>query len=261
MSVRVTVAAALERVGRLAELAATPGATAAAVRSRPFSVAAFRLVHAMAELGYQWRTVIDVGANAGQFSAAALQRWPTADLIAFEPLPEVAAGLGARLAKLPSAEVHAVALGEADGQLLFHPHAYSPSSSALSVLGSAAERFGWAHQQPAIEVPVRRLDAVVGSRELARPALLKIDVQGFELAVLAGATRTLEQIDAVIVEVSFERSYAGQPLFSEVNRLMDDLGWRSGRLLDWCRQAGRVVEADMLYTRQGAASPPTGGAD
>jgi len=237
----------LERVSRLAELAVTPGAAAAASRCRPFSVSAFRLVSGLEQMGHQWRTVVDVGANAGQFSAAALAAWPGADLIAFEPLPFVAASLQARFAGRRSAEVHAVALGDTDGQVSFYPHDYSLSSSVLPVLGPVADRFAWARQGPAIQVPLRRLDAVIGRRVLARPALLKLDVQGSELAVLAGATKTLEQIDVVVVEVSFEPTYADQPLFGDVHRFFDEAGWRLARPLDWRRQDGRIVEADVAY--------------
>ena len=216
-------------------------------RSRPFSMAAFRLVEGLAAEGLGFATVIDVGANIGQFSVAALARWPGAAVIAFEPLPAAATRLRETLARFERVEVHVAAAGDHDGQIRFHGHRYTPASSALPVVAEAKRRYRWAEEDQHIEVPLRRLDTVLGERRLDRPTMLKLDVQGYELRVLAGASDVLRSTDALVIEQSFEKVYEGQPLFIETNHVLESMGWRLVRPLDWRRQGGRVVEIDCLY--------------
>ena len=235
----------INQAARVAAVATAPGGLRAMARCRPFSLSAFLLVQGLRLAGPEFRTVIDVGANIGQFTAAAHAAWPTARILAFEPL-EAAAG---DLRKRAGVEVHQIAVGDRDGTTTFHPHPYSLSSSALRVVDEVHGR-AWAEEGEPIEVPIRRLDTVLAGRDLTGPVLLKLDVQGLELAVLAGAPETLRRVDALMLEVAFERSYDGQPLFPEVQRALDDAGWSRVRPLDWRLESGRVVEADFLYLRR-----------
>lgn len=245
--------AQVRRLGDRAERVATTLASSGGLRAiatwRPFSLAAYRLVDGLVREGLSFATVLDVGANRGQFARAALGRWPGVRILAFEPLPDVASALEASLRRVGSVDVHAVALGAADGSTTLIRHSESRSSSVLGVSESALGE-AWAEEIERLDVPLRRLDAVVSGRELGRPALLKLDVQGYELEVLGGAPATLARMDAVLVEASFQPTYRGQPAFGEVDATMREAGWRMVRPLDWWRAAdGGVVEMDFLYTR------------
>jgi FkbM family methyltransferase len=237
-----------ERLQRLAETTLTRGGVKALRRWRPFSLASFRLVRGLADEGLSFATVVDVGANAGQFSRACLGIWPDAHVIAFEPLPDVAGRVEVTVGRVGRVDVHACAVGASDGTTAFFPYENSLSSSALSVADGAKDE-PWARPLAPITVPLRRLDTVLAGSTLARPALLKIDVQGFELDVLRGAEATLGQVDAVLVEVAFDPLYAGQPPYPAVDDALGRLGWALVRPLDFRRESGRIVEADLLYRR------------
>ncbi|HUR17789.1 MAG TPA: FkbM family methyltransferase [Acidimicrobiales bacterium] len=210
-------------------------------------MASFRLVAGIAAEGLSFATIVDVGANVGQFSAAALARWPRSVILAFEPLPEPAEHLRRSLARSETAEVHVIAVGDRDGVTTFHPHPYTLSSSILPVRPETRGRYRWAEEGQATEVPLCRLDTSLRGRHLERPVLLKLDVQGFELKALVGAIDLLQQVDAIVLEQSFERYYEDQPLFTETNHFLEQLGWYLARPLDWRRESGRVVEIDCLY--------------
>lgn len=227
---------------RLASVACAPGGLRAMVTRRPFSLSAFRLVEGLRLAGLDFATVLDVGANIGQFTAAIQAAWPGARVLAFEPLPDAAAALRRRR----GVEVHQVAVGDHDGTTVFYPHAYSLSSSTLPVVDGMQDR-AWARETEPIDVPMRRLDSVLAGGTLTGPVLLKLDVQGLEPAVLAGAPATLAQVDALLVEVAFVPSYRDQPLFPEVHRVLGDAGWGHVQPLDWRLEGGRIVEADFLY--------------
>lgn len=245
------IVALSERVHRLCETALAPGGIRALSTWRPMSLAAFRLVQSLHQEGMSFATVLDVGANVGQFARASLGRWPGVHVIAFEPDPDVAARLGASLGKAGRVEVHALAVGSEDGTAAFFPHAHRLSSSLLPVADGVRGE-PWARELTPLTVPRRQLDSVLAGRTLERPCLLKIDAQGLELDVVTAATATLEQVDAVLVEAAFEPRYAGQPRFSQVHQTLLDLGWELLRPLDFNRGAdGRILEADLLYTAAG----------
>lgn len=235
----------VNQAARMAAVACAPGGLRAMATRRPFSLSAFRLVQGLQLAGLSFGTVLDVGANIGQFSAAARGVWPRARIVAFEPLPTAAEALRGRL----RVEVHQVALGDHDGTTVFYPHAYSLSSSSLPVLAAVQDR-AWAKEEEPIEVPMQRLDSVLAGQPLPGPVLLKLDVQGLELAVLAGAADTLPQVDALVLEAAFQPSYEGQPLFPDVQRTLADAGWTRVQPLDWRLEGGRIVEADFLYQRE-----------
>lgn len=200
--------------------------------------------HHAALAGHDYATVIDVGANNGQFAHFASRQWPHATLHCFEPQPapraKIAQLLGGRVT------LHACALGSAEGMADLHLASRSDSSSLLP-LGDVQKQLFSMEQVGTLRVPVKRLDAVIVSP--ARPALLKIDVQGFEYEVLDGARALLPHIDAVYVEASFVELYAGQRLAPEVETLLLDSGFSPGTQFNVCRRAGEYVQADLLFQR------------
>lgn len=137
---------------------------------------------------------IDVGANLGEW-AVPLARAVGAGgrVLCCEPNPVVAAALAAtlRINNLGQAEVLQLAVSDADGEGRF---AIDRGDSGLSRLAAAG-----------ILVPLRALDSLVEEAALDRLDLIKIDVEGHEAAVLAGATQTLQRhCPALIFESGHE---------------------------------------------------------
>lgn len=250
-SLRYRLVDGAERLSRVLDVLVAPSAPLRLLKRKPRSVASIRLTAALADRGFRFSSVIDVGANVGQFSRAALGFWPDADIVAFEPLRSCADEFQRALDGHGRIELHAIAIGREDGAIAFHPHEDSRSSSVLFTTEAATRKDVEAGESPSINVPVRRLDTVLAERELLRPTLLKLDVQGFELEVLAGAPRTLASVDAVLVEVAIERAYKEQPLFSDVHSYLVGLGWALVGPLDARRERGRIVELDCLYCMPG----------
>lgn len=202
--------------------------------------------HASAFVGRDFATVLDVGANKGQFAAFARRRWPRARLICFEPLPGPRKRLEGILGN--SEDVFAVALGNYDGEAEIHIASREDSSSLLP-LGDGQRKLFHMHELACVSVPVRRLDTVI-SKELVRPTLLKIDVQGYEFQTLQGSVGLLESIDAAYVECSFSEMYSGQVLADDVAKFLGDFGLVETGRFNLCRIGGRDVQADLLFERR-----------
>jgi FkbM family methyltransferase len=203
--------------------------------------------HQDAGLGKAFATVLDVGASRGQFATFARETWSNARIICFEPLPESAQRIQA-IVDGPL-EVHVQAVGAKSGCLTFHVSGHDDSSSLLPIARQADEFPGTA-VTGVREVPVGTL-AEHMTEEIARPALLKIDVQGYELEALRGAGDGLDRIDEILCECSFVELYSGQTLASEVISYLDDRDFTLAHISSIASGAdGRQLQADFTFRRK-----------
>jgi len=140
--------------------------------------------------------VLDVGANVGLLTLLALAVNPTARVVAFEPVAETAARLRNNLALNrweSRCSVIEAAVADQQGVISLHvPDGTWPASASLHPDGFRAQ-----HGTPR-PVSVTRLDDCTES--VGAVGLLKIDVEGFEPAVLRGARKVLEHRPAIILE-------------------------------------------------------------
>jgi FkbM family methyltransferase len=203
--------------------------------------------HRAAFTGREFSTVLDVGANKGQFAMFARHRWPQARLVCFEPLPQPRRRLSILLGS--TADVYPVALGNYEGEAEMHLASREDSSSLLA-LGDAQKRLFSMRECSLMKVPIRRLDNMFQASTLARPTLLKIDVQGFEFEVLQGAAGLLDAIDEVYVECSFVELYVGQKLASDVSDILSGFGLIETGRFNVCLVGDAEVQADLLFTRE-----------
>ena len=198
------------------------------------------------------RTVLDVGANTGQFALAAQLVFPRAAIHAFEPLPDCFARLQAQAARFPAIHAWNLALGEHAGTAAFERNEYTPSSSMLPLDAWHKEAFPRARAVRPLEVVVDRLDDVAGRLALADPLLLKIDVQGTEDRVLRGGERTVARASVILVETSFVPLYVGQTTHRDVCDLLQGWGFVYAGALDQLLdpRTGHVLSADSIFVRQ-----------
>lgn len=195
----------------------------------------------------EFRTVVDVGAHTGQFALFARRRFPAAVLHCFEPQRDPRRTLERLAPALAPMEVHDCALGTDSRESPMVVSRASDSSSLLPIGEAQVAQFPGTDPVGTEMVRVARLDEELGAPE-QRPALLKVDVQGFELEVLEGAGELLGAYDAVLVEASFVELYTGQPLVTDVIRFLGDRGWRLSDVGSPMRDArGAALQADLLF--------------
>lgn len=128
--------------------------------------------------------VLDVGANIGNYTADVLATGASATVHCFEPSATAYTQLAMRFADLPNVVTHNIGLGDVEQALpLYADAAGSPIGSVfprrLEYLGLTL--------RPIETATVRRLDRVFTELQLEQIDLLKLDVEGLELAVLRGA--------------------------------------------------------------------------
>ena len=195
-------------------------------------------------------TVVDVGAHAGQFSLLVRALHPRARIVAFEPLAEAAQRYRRVFAGDPQVTLHQAAVAPRRGRAALHVSASPDSSSLLPITRRQVERFPGTEARAVVEVEAAPLDAFLEPADIRPPALLKIDVQGFELEVLRASRALLEAFECVYVEASFEVLYEGQALAGEVAAFLDRHGFSEiGRYGVSRSPEGRPVQADFLFRR------------
>ena len=131
-----------------------------------------------------------------------------------------------------------------------HVSAADDSSSLLPITARQAQTFPGTEQKETIEVSTVTLDERFPDG-VEEPALLKIDVQGYELEVLRGAERLLQTIGTVLVECSFQEFYAGQAGADEVIRFLQQRGFRlAGGTAPTVDRHGVLLQVDLIFNRE-----------
>lgn len=196
--------------------------------------------------------VLDVGANVGQFALVARHVFPAARITSFEPLPGAADKLRTVFGSDPLHTCVPVACSDAAGSTPFHVTGADDSSSLLRVADRQVAEFPATKGVATLTVTVQRLDDALPEGALPDgPALLKIDTQGSELAVLQGAAVVLARVSHVLVEASFVELYQGQASAADVNAhlVANGFGLRCAYDVKTSRITGEPIQADLLFER------------
>lgn len=184
--------------------------------------------------------IIDVGANAGQFAGNLRRAGYQGQIVSFEPLSDASR----RLADAASTDrlwtTHQLALSDAPGVAKINISANSWSSSLLPLHPRTVAAESTVAYVKTEVVTTGTLDALwdnIAGQHLR--LMLKLDVQGSELAVLKGATNHLDRIDLILSECSLVPLYHGETLAED--------------LIGWLRQRG----FHPVWLGAGFANPST----
>ena len=237
----------LAKARKLAGIIAVPAWRAALRRHRV--AAGVEHARVLRNLG-PLRTVVDVGANRGQFALAARHVFPHAQIISFEPLTGPAALWRAVFAGDGRARLIDAAIGPEPGEAEIHVSARDDSSSLLPITARQNALFPGTAEAGTATIRVVRLADALPAADIEAPALLKLDVQGFELQALAGCEALLDRFAWVYVECSFVELYAGQAFADEVIAWLREHGMRLAGVYNMSYDRdGRALQADFLFGR------------
>lgn len=200
--------------------------------------------------------VLDVGANRGQFHDF-LRNDVGFDglIVSFEPLPSLADLLASRRQSDPAWVIQTYALGETNGNAPFNVMASNTFSSLLEPRHDATSMFTESNEViEKIDVKIRRLDAAVDDlrrqHAIERP-YLKLDTQGYDVSVLRGAGKFLEQVRGLQTEASVTPIYVGAPGFAEAIAFLQECGFElAGIFPNNPMHFPRMIEFDCHMIRR-----------
>lgn len=156
-----------------------------------------------------FESVLDIGSSKGQFVLLVEKINPNKIIHSFDPITENIKKQKKFFKNRKNIFFHNYALGNNSVNQDFFITNRNDSSSFLKVKKSNNNDYKILEKRT---VPIKKLDQLYSNLKIAKPILVKIDVQGFELNVLKGFEKYLNNVKYLIIEVSDQELYKGQPL-------------------------------------------------
>ncbi len=193
-------------------------------------------------LGDTVQVVVDVGAHRGSMTAAALQAFPGARVLAVEADVRSSRLLLDRFAGETRVEViEAAAAAREDDDVPFYATATSGTSSLLAPVVGAGEP---------VAVRTVTLDRICEQRGIDRIDVLKVDVEGAEIEVLQGASGLLARgaVQSIYAEARLVRETEGGVVLTEVADFLAPYGYQLHNLYDLVESEARgIIYGNALF--------------
>ena len=199
---------------------------------------------------FSFNTVIDIGANVGQFSLVMKKNFPHATIYAFEPLKTPFQKLSDIFATDVNVKIFNSAIGPETKETLINVSSRNDSSSLLPISKLQNDIFPGTLSIGQEKIMMAPLSNHLTENDFQNSVLLKLDVQGFELEALKGCENFLNLVTMVYCECSFVELYAGQALAHEVIEYLSRHEFVLKALINVQHdQAGQVVQADFAFSK------------
>jgi FkbM family methyltransferase len=197
----------------------------------------------MRSLGFQPELIVDVGAWEGTWSEMVAMVWPYAEILMVAAIEDKFVALRQRFADKPNWRIAHAVLSERAGDV----REFQQMGTGSSIYPELSD-----YPRHTKTVVTSTLDDVVRGLSL-RPTsvLLKLDVQGTELDILAGAAHVLSATQWMALEVSLTPTNAGAPLFCEATSRCQALGFVVADFAGFHRhpETTQLRQVDVIFAR------------
>ncbi len=196
---------------------------------------------------------LDIGASEGFYGIELRECGYTGRIISFEPLAQSYESLKIRSSKDKKWDCFNVALGDVNKEVEMSVSGRVTSSSLLPMTETHISAMPPSATISKERIVVRTLDLFLGSEIKPDERIyMKIDVQGFEMLVLKGAEKILNQVVAMELELSLAQLYQGGPLFIDMLNYMEDLGFMVVSLNHVFSDANtdQLLQVDGIFKRK-----------
>ena len=196
--------------------------------------------------------IIDVGANVGQYGLDSRKLGFTGRICSFEPLSMAFLILANRAKNDFNWEVYNYALGEKQEELEINVSGNSHSSSILNIKDLHTNAEPSSTYIGSEKIKVNKLDSIFDSiKKDCNEIYLKIDTQGYESFVLAGAQNSLKKINTIQLEMSIQPLYQGQMMFDELYNNLRNQGYTLVALETGFinEKTGEMLQVDGIFRK------------
>lgn len=220
-------------------------------RYRPLRTADGRLAAALK--ANKIDTVLDVGANVGQFALSLRSNGYCGRIVSFEPISECYETL-LRISEGDNLWTIAprIALSNNDSTALLNVSSNSVSSSLLPMRPAHIEAEPSSKYESTQEVKTARLDSI-SSQYLTQGSrtFLKVDAQGAEGMIIEGGKETISRVLGIKIEISLVSLYAGTPdgleIINQIRAMGFELWGLDTGFVD--PRTGRTLQMDAIFFR------------
>jgi FkbM family methyltransferase len=198
---------------------------------------------------YKIDTVIDVGANRGQWAKPLVKEFPTVSVHSFEPLEQVFISLESASREYPNWMVHNLGVGSKSQRSLMNVASNSGlSSSFLEPNNHSVVHPDILFEKSSAEIQIIALDDFDA---LGAKSLVKIDTGGYESSVLDGLETKLDLVSVIEIESSFTPMYEGETSHHKIIKRLEDAGFVPYSFGNVHRDVdGRVWQLDTILVKR-----------
>jgi len=200
-------------------------------------------------------SIIDVGANTGQFAEEMFKNNYKGYVLSFEPLKHEHSILLKKKQKMKKNNweiAQRCALGSCEKKININISGMRQSSSILEISKIHTDLYPNSKNIDIEEISMFPLDNFKDQIiSMEKNILLKIDTQGYELEILKGAKKIFEFVNLLLVEVSLVELYKSQPLFDEILSCVKELGfsiWSIDRAVTNYK-TGQTYQLDIVFVK------------
>jgi FkbM family methyltransferase len=201
-------------------------------------------------------TIFDGGAFKGYVSLKYNKLFPNSTIHSFEPYPESFSTLKRNTLQHRNIKPYNKGLGEYVGISKFHSNNFAPTNSLLATHVEGDSNWGGEKildTKEILDIELTTIDQIVEEENIKRIDILKLDVQGAEYQVMAGAKKTIEKglIGLIYTEIITIPTYENQQELDEALKMFREYGfelfntYNSGHTED-----GRLQYIDAVFVKK-----------
>ena len=215
-----------------------------------FGDATKAFLNAIRERGFNPKGIVDVGANYGNWTQTALSVFPQAEVLMIEPQEEMKPYLDALCKAYKTLEFIQAGAGKESGELVQTIWPDLAGSSFLPEVNCDRLQDGTQRRTPIVTI-----DQLLGERKSFVPDFIKLDIQGFELEALKGATSTFGKTELFILETSLYHFQKVNPIASDCIRFMSQNGYELYDVTGFLRRPldSALGQIDFAFALQGGS--------
>lgn len=201
---------------------------------------------------YAVDTVLDIGANIGQYGMHLREDGYTAKIISFEPISDVFSELKRTASHDALWRPVNVALGDYDGTAEINVSGRSVSSSLHAMLPRHIDSAPETACIRTENIQINRLDTIFEKYcDNAVNIYMKVDAQGYGMEVMKGAEGSLKKIRGIQMEVSLVQLYENEVLLEEMVKYLRERGFSPMSIEPGFadKNTGQLLQADFIFYR------------
>ena len=198
-------------------------------------------------------TIFDVGAHVGNVSLKYNKLFPNSSIYSFEPFPESFSSLQQNTSQHKNIKIFNKGLGEYVGSSKFHSNIHEQTNSILATHEEANSNWGntdMLNTKEVLNIELTTVDQVVAEENIKRIDILKMDVQGAEYKVMAGAKKIMEEemISLIYTEIITIPTYQNQQKLDAVLKMYREYGFELFTIYNsGYTEKGRLQYIDAIF--------------
>lgn len=198
-------------------------------------------------------TIFDVGAHVGNISLKYNKLFPNSSVYSFEPFKESFLSLKQNTAQHKNIKPYNKGLGEHIGTSKFHSNIHEQTNSILATHVDGDSNWGnkdILKTKEILEIELTTIDQIVEEKNIKKIDILKLDVQGAEYQVMAGAKKTIEKemISLIYTEIITIPTYENQQELDEALKMFRQYGFELFNIYNSGHtENGRLQYIDAIF--------------